>query len=894
MKKNILLLFLIITFFNANAQIPTINYDYWQSVNTYSVSNSATQDFDKSVMIEENLIMIVDTFTGTNPYNRKGLFVYNTTTRNINTLAYPVQDGDRGIKCATAYKTSTPGLTYGIFGSFSGISVGYTYPVFYTYNSLTSSFAADSINFGIPSDYEGGIANIAMFSPTTNHDTVRFFVNMISGSQVFKKHINQTSIVPTYAQIGIEYVKASIVYNNKLFVAGDSTITDYALLKESIDGNNFTQPNNINNLSFPYTSHIALLDTLDGKLIIGLNSNNGSGGYEFYSYDGTTLQLSFSDANGTITSHQNFKKRLWYSTTIFDNGSTADYAYLHSISNGASIPSVEAFGGDVIDGNYMALSATKDSLYFAGNKGTFMMSKNNSSSNITTTQTQAIFDKFLEVHKLMPPVSSFNYNNNQICLNANETFTSTSQNTDSLHWLYDGAYYASSPGPSAWMNINFPSTGNHSVGLVAFGGTFTDTTFLSVNVYSVSIAISGNTLVCLGNSFNYTSTTAGAIGTPTVAWRDYISSPLVNINTGATFSYSPTLGATAFQFFAIVTDFHGCTATSNTVNAQCNPLYQIDGQVFTGSTPTITSVSGEVTLYKYEPFLGKFDSISTTTTGFVGDFNFAAMPEGDYILKAVPSATILQTSYHGTNAISWKNATPFSHTCLNQSTKNIDVIPLENLGTGPGVLTGSVYQGNGFGNRMANEGLKPMVPGTPIGGIIVKGGKNPGGQMFVQTLTGADGTYTLTGLPVNTGDTYFILVDIPGLDTSGTYRRILTSGTSTITGLDFMVDSIYIYPIGMATSISKDNSVFNQEIKLFPNPSKELAFIEYELIESANTEIDLFDVVGQKVKTITPFSKQEKNKYKHSINLGDLSSGIYFVKVRINNSENVIKLIITN
>jgi hypothetical protein len=28
---------------------------------------------------------------------------------------------------------------------------------------------------------------------------------------------------------------------------------------------------------------------------------------------------------------------------------------------------------------------------------------------------------------------------------------------------------------------------------------------------------------------------------------------------------------------------------------------------------------------------------------------------------------------------------------------------------------------------------KPMIPGTPIGGIIVKGGKNPGGQMFVQT-----------------------------------------------------------------------------------------------------------------------------------------------------------------
>ena len=53
-----------------------------------------------------------------------------------------------------------------------------------------------------------------------------------------------------------------------------------------------------------------------------------------------------------------------------------------------------------------------------------------------------------------------------------------------------------------------------------------------------------------------------------------------------------------------------------------------------------------------------------------------------------------------------------------------------------------------------------MVPGTPIGGIIVKGGKNPGGQMLVQTITATDGTYTLTGLPINAfPDDYFIFVD---------------------------------------------------------------------------------------------------------------------------------------
>jgi len=843
-------------------------------------------------MIEDKLMMIVDTFSGSNPYSRKGIFEYNTTTRNTSTFAYPIQDGDRGIQSVTAYKTSTPGLTYGIFGCYSGSSVGDNYPVYYTYNSLTSSFTSDSINIGTSSDFEGGISNIAMFSPTTNHDTVRFFAKMNSGSQVFKKHINQTSIIPTFAPIGIEYIKTSIVYNNKLYVAGDSSITDYVLLKESIDGNTFTQPNNINNLSFPYTARVALLDTLDGKLIIGLNLNGGSLGYEIYSYNGSTLQLLSSDAIGTITSYQNFKKRLWFSTNVYDNGTTANYANIHSISNGLSLPSSQSFGGDAIDGYYMNLSATEDSLYFVGNKGTFQASK--TLNTIGNTNLKQILNKYLEVHKLMPPVSSFNYNNNQICLNSTETFTSTSQNTDSLHWLLDGSYYSSSPGPSAWMNINFPTTGNHSVGLVAFGGTLTDTSFLSVNVYSITAAVSGQTLVCLGNSFVMTSTVTGAVGTPTLGWRDYITSPSTDLSTNSTLTYSPTTGGTAYQFYLNVTDVHGCSAVSNTLFSQANPLFHIQGNAFSGATPA----PGDVNIYKYESFLGKFDSIRTEPVNGIGQFLFTSMPEGNYIIKATPTATNLQTSYTGTNAVGWKSAVPFNHTCLSQPVINIDVVPFTSIGTGPCEISGKLIEGNGFVQRLAGDDFKPLFPGQPIGGIIVKGGRNPGGQMFSQTVTpgilagSAHGTYTFSNLPY--GD-YFILVDIPGLDTNGTYHVNLSATTPSVSALDFIVDSMYINPIGSSVNlISHSNSVLNNSISIYPNPATNQTKIKYELINEANVEIELFDLVGRKTKTIIEKSMFEKNKYEHTIPLNELSSGVYFIKFKINNSENVIKLIITN
>ncbi|MBL7934327.1 MAG: hypothetical protein JNM51_00785, partial [Bacteroidia bacterium] len=513
------------------------------TVSTYSVSNTPYQDFNKSVMVEDKLMMIVDTFSGSNPYSRKGIFEYNTTTRYTSTLAYPIQDGDRGIQSVTAYKTSTPGLTYGIFGCYSGSDVGDNYPVFYTYNSLTSSFTSDSINIGTSSDFEGGITNIAMFSPTTNHDTIRFFAKMNVGTQVYKKHINQTSVMPTYSTIDMEYVNHSFVFNNVLYVAGDSSVSNYQLLERSVDGITFTQPNGIKFFSFPIDSKIALLDTLNGKLLIGVNMV-GNSGHQFYSYDGNALQFLFAGSSGIITSGKHFKNRFWFSTSYFDSGSTANYAFIYFIPNGIPFnittdTSVEAFGGDAIDGNYMNLAATQDSLYFVGNKGTFQPSIIMNGNNNAEQRHLALNDRYLEVHKLMPPVSSFNYNNNQICLNTSATFTSTSQNADSLRWIKDADYYyAASPGGSAWMNYNFNTVGTHTVGLIAFGGTLSDTTFLSINAYSITAAVSGQTLVCLGNSFVMTSTVTGAVGTPTLGWRDYITSPSTDLSTNSTLTYS--------------------------------------------------------------------------------------------------------------------------------------------------------------------------------------------------------------------------------------------------------------------------------------------------------------------------------------------------------------------
>jgi hypothetical protein len=192
---------------------------------------------------------------------------------------------------------------------------------------------------------------------------------------------------------------------------------------------------------------------------------------------------------------------------------------------------------------------------------------------------------------------------------------------------------------------------------------------------------------------------------------------------------------------------------------------------------------------------------------------------------------------------------------------------------------------------MSNE-FKPLAPGGPIGGIVVKGGKNPGGQMLVQTITNASGQYTLSGLPLNTGnESYFVFVDIPGLDTNGTYHVVISGPDTVYTGLNFNVDSMYINPIGTITSISNENSIVDNSIYLYPNPTKDVVNIKYELNQPANVSIELFNIIGEKIEEISPYSLKNKNIYQYTVNLEQLNSGMYFVKIRVNSSEKTIKLI---
>ena len=90
--------------------------------------------------------------------------------------------------------------------------------------------------------------------------------------------------------------------------------------------------------------------------------------------------------------------------------------------------------------------------------------------------------------------------------------------------------------------------------------------------------------------------------------------------------------------------------------------------------------------------------------------------------------------------------------------------------------------------------------------------------------------------------------------------------------------------LGVANVTNTENG-----LNLFPNPAKDKVTLSYSLYEQSQVSIEVINVIGQKVKTITPVMQ---NSGEHSIDVNfdsKLANGIYFLRFIAGNSSQTIK-----
>lgn len=400
------------------------------------------------------------------------------------------------------------------------------------------------------------------------------------------------------------------------------------------------------------------------------------------------------------------------------------------------------------------------------------------------------------------------------------------------------------------------------------GCAASDTVFVVVNPSPTANAGS-NQSTCIGTTVDFIGNSAG--GT-TYSW-DFGDS-----NTSGILFPSHVFSSAGNYVVTFTASANGCSATDS-ILVTVNPSTGIYGHV-SYSSGYVTS--GKVIIYLQNGW--QFDSVQIATLGANGIFNTPALDPGNYLLKAFADTSYhtLTPTYNG-NVWDWNVATVIVHDCSMTDTANITMVEVTALASGPGSIGGLIEQGIGFGRQ----------EGDPIPGLDVKLGKNPGGQIVATTQTDGSGYYFFGDLPLNSviGGSYIVYADIPGLGMTSSYDVILDPSHSSYDSLNYAVDSTSIYPIS-STAVGISNTSIEKEnkFKIFPNPFKGNATIEYSVSSEAEVKLEVYNVLGIKINSLVN-SKQSAGSHKCNMN-APLSSGIYFIKLTIDGKESTQRVVV--
>lgn len=159
------------------------------------------------------------------------------------------------------------------------------------------------------------------------------------------------------------------------------------------------------------------------------------------------------------------------------------------------------------------------------------------------------------------------------------------------------------------------------------------------------------------------------------------------------------------------------------------------------------------------------------------------------------------------------------------------------------------------------------------------------------------GPYTNTGFQISpvslpeVGCYTLMLNDASGEGLSGGFYLITDENNDIIwEGIDFTYSAMADLARGMIVDIEEELTA--EDISIHPNPITNTANIEFNLVNSSNVVVSVFDLLGKKVANL---HNGELSNGSHTIkfNSADMLQGIYFVKIQMNNQVITKKVLVT-
>ena len=103
-------------------------------------------------------------------------------------------------------------------------------------------------------------------------------------------------------------------------------------------------------------------------------------------------------------------------------------------------------------------------------------------------------------------------------------------------------------------------------------------------------------------------------------------------------------------------------------------------------------------------------------------------------------------------------------------------------------------------------------------------------------------------------------------------------------------EGFYTFKLGSTITATDDNTVLNS-VKVYPNPARAITCVEIKNAANTEANVTLFDVMGRNIKTLhNGILQDETNRF--FFDAADYQSGIYFVKIKTKNGEQVEKVVV--
>ncbi len=294
----------------------------------------------------------------------------------------------------------------------------------------------------------------------------------------------------------------------------------------------------------------------------------------------------------------------------------------------------------------------------------------------------------------------------------------------------------------------------------------------------------------------------------------------------------------------------------------------ISGHVYDESEVAIST--GMLILYQY---FGENSAVGVDTIYLLdGSYEFSEVcPSSSYFLKMIPeNDNGFLPTYYG-NTPYWQDASIVSTQQSSLSNINIIVSSFAQMEEGSSEVKGHIYHAESKGEPVKNID------------VILEFDDDEKGTYMPVAYDRSDegGEWSMTNLPVGN---FRIKVEITGLEMDTTYYISIASENTLVEDLNFYVDfnsGIFIDHIGLP------EIDLVSELNIYPNPVKgSKLWIELFSNEIKVQELIIYNYSGQ----IWGFENviQQENV----IDIGDLLSGFYIVKIETNKGVIIKRLIV--